>query len=116
MVAQEWLGHRLESSVYFEPDEQGLDLFSSYLRSFRSEPVRLLVDLIEEEFRQLKIPLLRGSDRQAILDRNYAKFFRHSEFKFAVSQSIEKKNQKRRKAIADWPDQSGPARTLVKDH
>jgi len=99
MVAQEWVGHRLESSVYFEPDEQGLDLFSSYLRSFRSEPVRLLVDLIEEEFRQLKIPLLRGSDRQAILDRNYAKFFRNSEFKFAVSQSIEKKTRKEEKLL-----------------
>jgi len=99
MVAQEWVGHRLESSVYFEPDEQGLDLFNSYLRSFRNEPVRLLVDLIEEEFRQIKIPLLRGSDRQAILDRNYAKFFRNSEFKFAVSQSIEKKTRKEEKLL-----------------
>ena len=29
MVAQEWSGHKLISSVYFEPDEQGLDLFSA---------------------------------------------------------------------------------------
>jgi len=75
MVAQEWQGSKLESSVYFEPDEQGLDLFNAYLRSFRHEPVRLLVDLIEEEFRSIKIPLLRGSDRKAMLDRSYAKFF-----------------------------------------
>ena len=73
MVAQEWQGRQLESSVYFEPDEQGLDLFNAYLRSFTNEPVRLMVDLIEEEFRQIKIPFLRGSDRQAILNRNYAK-------------------------------------------
>ena len=58
MVAQEWSGRRLVSSVYFEPDEQGLDLFNSYLRSYRDEPVRLLVDLIEEEFRQVRVPLL----------------------------------------------------------
>lgn len=99
MVAQEWIGHRLESNVYFEPDEQGLDLFNAYLRSFRSEPVRLLVDLIEEEFRQIKIPLLRGSDRQAILDRNFAKFFRNSEFRFAISQSIEKKARKEERLL-----------------
>ena len=94
MVAQEWNGHKLETSVYFEPDEQGLDLFNNYLGSFSNEPVRLMVDLIEEEFRQIKIPLLRGSDRRAILARNYTKYFRNSKFKYAVSQSIEKKARK----------------------
>ena len=99
MVAQEWSGRRLESSVYFEPDEQGLDLFSSYLRSLRSEPVRLLVDLIEEEFRQIRVPLLRGSDRKAILSRNFAKYFRTSEYRFAISQSVEKKTRKEEKLL-----------------
>jgi hypothetical protein len=99
MVAQEWTGRRLDSSVYFEPDEQGLDLFNAYLRSFRNEPVRLLVDLIEEEFRQISIPLLRGSDRQAILNRNYAKYFRTSEYKFAISQAVEKKTRKEEKLL-----------------
>jgi len=99
MVAQEWLGHKLESSVYFEPDEQGLDLFAAYLRSISHEPVRLLVDLIEEEFRQIKIPLLRGSDRKAILERNYLKFFRTSKYKYAVSQSIEKNPRKEEKLL-----------------
>ncbi|MBT7046791.1 MAG: hypothetical protein HN977_15535, partial [Gammaproteobacteria bacterium] len=61
MVAQEWDGRKLNSSVYFEPDEQGLDLFEAYLTSLKNEPVRLLLDLIEEEFRQVVIPLLRGS-------------------------------------------------------
>ena len=99
MVAQEWSGHRLESSVYFEPDDQGLDLFSAYLSSFNHEPVRLLVDLIEEEFRQITIPLLRGSDRSAILKRNYAKYFRTSEYKFAISQAVEKKTRKEEKLL-----------------
>ncbi|MCZ6668885.1 MAG: hypothetical protein O6932_09505 [Gammaproteobacteria bacterium] len=94
MVAQEWLGRKLESSVYFEPDDQGLDLFSAYLRSFRGEPVRLMVDLIEEEFRQVKIPFLRGGDRRAILKRNYAKYFRNSRYRHAISQSVEKKTRK----------------------
>ena len=99
MVAQEWSGRKLISSVYFEPDDQGLDLFAAYLRSFRNEPVRLLVDLIEEEFRQIRIPLLHGSDRQAILKRNYAKYFRTSEYKYSVSQSKEKKERKEEKVL-----------------
>lgn len=99
MVAQEWAGHRLASSVYFEPDEQGLDLFKSYLGSFRNEPVRLLVDLIEEEFRQVRVPLLRGSDRRAILNRSFTKYFRTSEYRFAISQSVEKKTRKEEKLL-----------------
>ena len=99
MVAQEWSGHKLMSSVYFEPDEQGLDLFSAYLRSFRNETVRLLVDLIEEEFRQIRIPLLRGSDREAILTRNFTKYFRTSEYRHAIRQSVEKKERKEEKIL-----------------
>ncbi len=99
MVAQEWSGHRLVSSVYFEPDDQGLDLFRAYLRSLRNEPVRLLVDLIEEEFRQIRIPLLRGSDRQAILNRNFTKYFRTSEYKYSVSQMVEKGSRKEEKVL-----------------
>lgn len=99
MVAQEWVGRELQSSIYFEPDEQGLDLFNAYLRSFHNEPIRLLVDLIEEEFRQITIPLLRGADRQAIIKRNYAKYFRNSEYRFAVTQSIEKAARKEEKLL-----------------
>ena len=94
MVAQEWAGNNLDSAIYFEPDEHGLDLFSAYLNSFRNEPVRLLVDLIEEEYRLVKIPLLRGSDRQSVIKRNYSKYFRNSNFRFAISQSIEKNKRK----------------------
>lgn len=94
MVAQEWNGRKLNSSVYFEPDEQGLDLFAAYLTSLKREPVRLLVDLIEEEFRQVKIPLLRGPDRQEIINRNYAKFFRSSKFRFAKQIEVVKKQRK----------------------
>ena len=82
MVAQEWSGNKLESGVYFEPDEQGLDLFSAYLRSFKNEPVRLLVDLIEEEFRQIKIPLLRGSDRTIDYQSKLRQVF--SQFKISI--------------------------------
>lgn len=94
MVAQEWSGRKLLSSVYFEPDEQGLDLFTAYLTSLKNEPVRLLIDLIEEEFRQVKIPFLRGPDRQEILKRNFNKFFRNSEYRLAKSQFIQKKGRK----------------------
>jgi uncharacterized membrane protein YciS (DUF1049 family) len=99
MVAQEWSGRKLTSSVYFEPDEQGLDLFTAYLSSLKHQPVRMLIDLIEEEFRQITIPLLRGPDRQEVLNRNFTKFFRNSEYRFATRQAIEKKRRKEERLL-----------------
>ncbi len=99
MVAQEWSGPKLLSSVYFEPDEQGLDLFTAYLNSLKNEPIRLLIDLIEEEFRQVKIPFLRGSDRTEIINRNFTKFFRNSEYRLAKSQSVLKKGRKEERLL-----------------
>jgi hypothetical protein len=99
MVAQEWSGAKLLSSVYFEPDEQGLDLFTAYLKSLKNEPIRLLIDLIEEEFRQVKIPFLRGPDRSQIINRNFTKFFRNSEYRLAKSQSVVKKGRKEERLL-----------------
>jgi len=99
MVAQEWVGRKLNNSVYFEPDEQGLDLFSAYLTSLKNEPVTLLLDLIEEEFRQITIPLLRGADRSGIIERNFIKFFRNASYRHAVSQQILKKKRKEERLL-----------------
>lgn len=99
MVAQEWVGHKLNSSVYFEPDEQGLDLFNAYLTSLKHSPVRLLVDLIEEEFRQVVIPSLRGPDRQSIIDRNFSKFFRNSSYRYALSQGVVKTEKRKEERL-----------------
>ncbi len=99
MVAQEWSGRKLKSSIYFEPDETGMELFEAYLKSLKSEPVRMLVDLIEEEFRQVKIPLLRGPDRKAIIKRNFNKFFRNTKYNFSKSINISKKGRKEEKIL-----------------
>ncbi len=99
MVAQEWDGRKLVSSVYFEPDELGLDLFSAYLESLRRQPVRLLVDLIEEEFRQITIPLLRGADRKEIVERNLIRYFRNTEYRHALSQGVVKEKGRKEEKL-----------------
>ncbi len=95
MVAQEWSGSNLKNSVFFEPDEQGFDLFKTYLDSINHEPVRLLVDLIEEEFRQDTLPLVSGSDRKALIERHLEKFFRNSKFRYCFTQSVDKKQKRK---------------------
>jgi hypothetical protein len=99
MVAQEWDGRKLASSVYFEPYELGLDLFSAYLESLRNQPVRLLVDLIEEEFRQITIPLLRGPDRTEIVERNLNKYFRNTRYRHALTQGVIKEKGRKEERL-----------------
>ncbi len=96
MVAQEWEGRKLVSSIYFEPDELGMDLFVAFLESLRHQPVRMLVDLIEEEFRQITVPMLRGSDRKEIVERNLNRYFRNSRYRHALSQGMVKKSKGRK--------------------
>lgn len=99
MVAQEWHGSDLKNSVYFEPDEQGFDLFNTYLLSINNEPIRLLIDLIEEEFRQETIPFVRGPDRKAVIQRNIEKFFRNTSFRQAISLSVNKSKKRKEEKL-----------------
>lgn len=99
MVAQEWNGSNLKNSVFFEPDEQGFDLFKTYLKSINQEPLRLLVDLIEEEFRQATIPAVRGGDRKALIDRHLEKYFRKSKFRHAFTQYVEKSKTRKEESL-----------------
>lgn len=95
MVAQEWYGSNLQNSVFFEPNEQGIDLFKTYLKSSNHKPIRLLLDLIEEEFRRATLPLVHGLNRKKLIERHLEKFFRHSKFRHAFTQSIEKKKPRK---------------------
>jgi len=94
MVVQEWQGQSLQSSIYFEPDEQGLDLFESYLQSIGNVDLSLLVDLIEEEFRQIKMPHLSGNDKKEANERQFGRLFRNSTFRHSRVQYREKTGRK----------------------
>lgn len=94
MVVQEWQGHSLQSSIYFEPDDQGMDLFQSYLQSIGNVNLSMLVDLIEEEFRQIRMPHLLGNDKKEASKRQYIRLFRNSLFRSSQVQYREKTGRK----------------------
>lgn len=62
----------------FDPSDEGLEKFTTYLRATDKTPVRLLVDLIEEDFSRLSIPHVGNRDRNTIVKRMIDRQYRRS--------------------------------------
>ena len=81
--------HGLTESFAFDASETGLTHFSRYLRESPALPTYILVDIVEEEYRQETIPHLRGSDRQAVIKRKQARLFRGTPYCYTSLQGRE---------------------------
>ena len=72
-----WQNNECIASYTFNPGDEGLEKFHTYLHATANTPVRILVDLIEEDFKKENIPHVGAADRNAIfsriIDRQYRK-------------------------------------------
>lgn len=84
-----WDKGELGSSYLFDIDDAGRDNFKRYLNESVNTPMTVLVDVIEEEFRQDTIPHVFGSDRQALIDRKQARLFRDANYLYTQQQGRE---------------------------
>lgn len=73
-----WKGKTLIGSSSFEPTESGLDKFREYLLQAENIPGMFLVDVIEEDFRNEKIPHVGSKDRASVINRLIDRFYRSS--------------------------------------
>lgn len=73
-----WDGKKFQGACSFEPDTDGLSKFREYLQTTVKSPARLLVDVIEEDFRIETIPHVFGKDRKAVIDRLLDRYYRSS--------------------------------------
>lgn len=74
-----WNGKQLLGSSSFEPTETGLDKFRTYLLQTENIPGKFLVDVIEEDFRNEKIPHVGSKDRSAVVARLIDRYYRSSQ-------------------------------------
>ena len=74
-----WKGKQLVGTSSFEPTERGLNKFRSYLLETENIPGKFLVDVIEEDFRNEKIPHVGSKDRKAVIARLVDRFYRSSQ-------------------------------------
>ena len=69
----------LVGSSSFEPTESGLNNFRNYLRQTENIPGKFLVDVIEEDFRNEKIPHVGRKDRNSVINRLIDRYYRSSQ-------------------------------------
>ncbi len=82
-------GGELDRAYIFPADESGLAQFNRCLADLPAAPVCVLVDVVEEEYRQESIPHVSGADRKSVLERKYARLFRGTPYRHALRQGRE---------------------------
>ena len=82
-------GKRLAQAYIFNGDDAGYALFDRCLTELGPAPLCVLVDVVEEEYRQDTVPHVGRSDRRAVLARKYARLFRGTTYHHALAQGRE---------------------------
>ncbi|MGH8597766.1 MAG: hypothetical protein ACREXT_14010, partial [Gammaproteobacteria bacterium] len=81
---------RLTHSYEIPAGEAGWATFGRHLQDAPDIPTRVVVDIVEEEYRQDTIPHVRGADRRAVLGRKYSRLFRGTPYTLALAQGRER--------------------------
>ena len=76
---------RLELEAKFSADDLGVTAFREHLRGHRGALFAVLADLVGEDFHDEQIPYVRGSDREAIVQRRLAQRYRDTRLAAALS-------------------------------
>ena len=82
----QWDAGRMAEPFTFMADENGLTEFSSYLDETSTDPVHLLLDVVEEEFREETIPHVFAADRSALIRTKSNRLFRETKYTHAIVQ------------------------------
>ena len=99
LVAHHWHRGQFTERYVFRADEDGLTQFAQYLSSTPPDPVSLLVDVVEEEFREETIPHVMGTDRKALLRNKKTRLFRDATYSYASVQGRETEGRRDDKVL-----------------
>lgn len=102
-----WQQTQCIDSYAFNPGEDGIAKFQSYLKATENTPVRILIDLIEEDFVKESIPHVGRRDRNAIVKRLVERQYRKSRdfFQYRV---LEREKSGRRDDVVLYSVLSNP--------
>ena len=86
--------YRINQQNEFSADEIGLAGFAKVLQKIQ-QPVRLIVDIIEEDFRIISIPKLKGRNRRHLQKRYLDKFYHEFNYRYLEVQKQQIKAHRR---------------------
>ena len=75
----------LELEARFPGDDLGITAFRDFLRGRQGALFALLADLAGEDFHEEQVPVLRGADREAVVQRRVAQRYRDTRLAAALS-------------------------------
>ena len=76
---------KLQLEAKFSGDDLGVSAFRDHLRNRKGALFALVADLAGEDFHEDQVPLLRGSDRSAVVQRRLAQRYRDTRLAAALS-------------------------------
>jgi hypothetical protein len=89
-----WNGSELDVQCLFDSTPEGQVAFAEYLAAEADIVSAMLVDVVEEEYRNETIPHVLGRDRRAVQNRKLAQQFRHTPYRTCQLQGREKTGRK----------------------
>ena len=90
-----WDLKKFHGAGSFKPDADGLAKFRKYLEISEKSPARLLIDVIEEDFRIETAPHVFGKDKKAVIGRLLDRYYRSSG-QYVYSEVIGREKEGRR--------------------
>lgn len=92
--AHRWEKGRLTEEQVFSHDAAGRERFDSFLRQHGKDPLYLLTDLVEEDYRFDTVPHLVGPDHSALMERKLEQFYRNTPLRYFQVQGREETGRK----------------------
>ena len=92
-------GSGRELEARFSGDDLGVTAFRDFLRGRQGALFALLADLAGEDFHEDQVPVLRGADREAVVQRRLAQRYRDTRLAAALSLGQVKTPQRRNERL-----------------
>ena len=83
LLAGLWRAGKLQGSQAFNNDEAGHEAFATFLSQYKTTPVYLMADAVEEDYRLESIPHATGAARNELITRKLNQFYRGLEYRTA---------------------------------
>ncbi|MGK0172660.1 MAG: hypothetical protein ACI9W2_004400, partial [Gammaproteobacteria bacterium] len=89
----------VEDPMPFSADDRGVAAFTEHVQFSPSDPIFVLVDIVEEDFRLETVPHVFGRDRSAVLENKRSRLFRESRYVQSVMQGRETEGRRDDKVL-----------------